>query len=94
MRNVRFELVSDISNEDRQLPDPEITSPKSCQVLPSNFINCICLIGAKSSALVETVMPGSSIGSLRSWILSHTPFTPPIVSPVITITVKTGEDQQ
>ena len=25
---------------------------------------------------------------------SHTPFTPPLVSPVITITVKTGEDQQ
>ena len=25
---------------------------------------------------------------------SHTPFYPPIVSPVITVTVKTGEDQQ
>ena len=25
---------------------------------------------------------------------SHTPFNPPIVSPVITVTVKTGEDQQ
>ena len=50
----------------RQLPDPEITSPNSCQVVPSNFSNCICLIGAKSSALVETVMPGSSIGSFSS----------------------------
>jgi len=29
---------------------------------------------------------------LADW--SHTPFTPPLVSAVITITVKTGEDQQ
>jgi hypothetical protein len=29
----------------------------------SNFVNCICLMGAKSWALVDTVMPGSSIGS-------------------------------
>jgi hypothetical protein len=36
----------------RQLPDPEITSPNSCQVVPSNFCNCICLMGAKSLALV------------------------------------------
>ena len=39
---------------------------KQLQVVPSNFINCICLIGAKSSALVETVMPGSSIGNFKS----------------------------
>ena len=51
-----------------QLPDPESTSPKNCQVVPSNFINCICLIGAKSVALVETTMPGSSIGNFRSWM--------------------------
>ena len=48
----------------RQLGAPEINSPKSCQVLPSNFSSCICLIGAKSSAAVDTTMPGSSIGSL------------------------------
>jgi hypothetical protein len=53
------------ASECRQLPDPEITSPNSCHVLPSNFSICICLIGAKSLALVEIVMPGSSIGSLR-----------------------------
>jgi hypothetical protein len=55
---------------DRQLPDPEITSPNNCQVLPSNFSNCICLIGAKSSALVETLMPGSNIGSFWPWMLA------------------------
>jgi class 3 adenylate cyclase len=49
-----------------QLLDAEITSPNSLQVVPSNFINCICLIGAKSSALVDTVTPGSSIGSFKS----------------------------
>src|SRR5271167_186333 len=30
-----------------QLPEPEIKSPNSCHVLPSNFINCICLIGER-----------------------------------------------
>ena len=30
-----------------QLPDPEITSPNSFQVVPSNFCNCICLIGSE-----------------------------------------------
>src|SRR5262249_1855513 len=50
-----------------QLPDPESTSPKSCQVAPSNFISCICLIGAKSVSL-DAMMPGSSIGNFRSWI--------------------------
>jgi hypothetical protein len=54
----------------RQLPDPEITSPNSCHVLPSNFSICICLIGAKSLALVEITMPGSNIGSFKSWILA------------------------
>jgi hypothetical protein len=29
-----------------QLPDPEITAPKSCQVVPLNLASCICLIGA------------------------------------------------
>jgi hypothetical protein len=52
-----------------QLPDPEIKSPNSCQVVPSNFCNCICLIGVKSLALVEMMMPGSSIGSWRSRML-------------------------
>jgi hypothetical protein len=46
--------------------DAEITSPNSLQVVPSNFINCICLIGAKLSALVDTVKPGSGIGSFKS----------------------------
>ena len=45
-----------------------MTSPKSFQVAPSNFINCICLIGAKLSAVVDIVMPGSSMGSFRSWM--------------------------
>jgi hypothetical protein len=57
-------------SEDCQLPDPEITAPNSCQVAPSNFISCICLMGAKLSALVESAMPGSSIGSFRSWMLA------------------------
>ena len=48
---------------DRQPPDPEITSPNSLQVLPSNFANCICLMGAKSSVLVDIVIPGNTIGS-------------------------------
>ena len=43
---------------------------KACQVVPSNLSNCICLIGAKSSALVETLMPGSSIGSFSSRMLA------------------------
>jgi hypothetical protein len=30
----------------RQLSAPEITGPNSFQVVPSNFISCICLIGA------------------------------------------------
>ena len=47
-----------------QLPDPEITSPNSFQVAPSNFSSCICLMGAKSVGLVESVMPGSNIGSV------------------------------
>ena len=29
-----------------QLPEPDITSPNSFQVVPSNRSNCICLIGA------------------------------------------------
>jgi hypothetical protein len=52
------------------MPDPEITSPNSFQVSPSNFCNCICLIGAKLVALVDTTIPGSSIGSFRSWMLA------------------------
>jgi hypothetical protein len=48
---------------DRQLPEPEITSPNNLQVVPSIFASCICLMGAKSSGLVEIVIPGSSIGS-------------------------------
>jgi hypothetical protein len=47
-----------------QLPDPEITSPNSFQVAPSNFSSCICLMGAKSVGVVESVMPGSNIGSV------------------------------
>jgi hypothetical protein len=46
-----------------------MTSPNSLKVVASNFSSCICLNGAKSSALVWTVMPGSSIGSLAAyWI--------------------------
>jgi hypothetical protein len=40
------------------------------QVVPSTSSFCICLIGAKSSALVCTWMPGSSIGSFRSLMLA------------------------
>src|ERR1700740_1006339 len=53
------------SNQD-QVPQPDITSPNSFQVVPSNFCNCICLIGSKSSALVLSVMPGNISGSFRS----------------------------
>jgi hypothetical protein len=47
-----------------QVPDADITSPNSFQVAPSNFSSCICLMGAKSVGLVESVMPGSNIGSV------------------------------
>ena len=47
----------------RQFAGARITSPNSFQVAPSNFSSCICLIGAKSVALVESVMPGRSMGS-------------------------------
>src|ERR1700732_2329876 len=64
--NLRHEASADT----RHPPEPESTSPNSCQVLPSNLSNCICLIGAKSLALVEMVMPGKSIGSFRPWMLA------------------------
>jgi len=47
-----------------QLPEPDITSPNNFQALPSNFMSYL-LNGAKSSALVESIMPGKSIGSVR-----------------------------
>ena len=49
---------------------PEIKSPKGFHVVPSNFNNCICLMGPKSVALVDTMMPGNSIGSSRLWMLA------------------------
>jgi len=53
------------SHELKGVPEPVTLFQLSFQATPSNFINCICLIGAKSSALVESVMPGRSIGSVR-----------------------------
>jgi len=65
----RWSLRASVSPESQRRSStggPERTSPNSFQVSPSNFINCICLIGAKSPAVVEIVTPGSSIGNFRS----------------------------
>jgi hypothetical protein len=57
----RFTGHSYCCNASRQLPEADITSPNSFQVVPSNRCNCICLIGLKSLALVESLVTTSAV---------------------------------
>ncbi len=45
---------------------PVSSGPNSCHPLPSNLAIWTCLTGAKSVGVVLTLIPGSSIGTVKS----------------------------
>jgi hypothetical protein len=45
-RYPKLDLAPELLPSGKEKTHPEITPPNSCQVHPSNFCNCICLMGA------------------------------------------------